>query len=253
MIHEAMVLEYSGRHLAMIEWAASLKLFVYSCIGLALFLPFGVAAGGDWLGHRARAAGAAAKLAVGGAALAADRDDQRQDAHLPRARIPRHRVPARRAGDAGARAAGALRDAAALRPPAHQPARRGAAAARRSPCSRSGASFRSSTCSPRRALVLLPATVLVAALTGQTHLYWSALVTLAPQGDPAALDPAPPDPPAERQVGRGDPVQHPDHHADRHRAGDPRLQPGRADLAARRHGDPRRRSASRSPACCCRS
>src|SRR5438874_2267495 len=34
MIHEAMVLEYSGRHLAMIEWAASLKLFVYSCIGL---------------------------------------------------------------------------------------------------------------------------------------------------------------------------------------------------------------------------
>jgi formate hydrogenlyase subunit 4 len=53
MIHEAMVLEYSGRHLAMIEWAASLKLFVYSCIGLALFFPFGVAQGGDWLGARA--------------------------------------------------------------------------------------------------------------------------------------------------------------------------------------------------------
>ena len=43
MIHEAMILEYSGRHLALIEWAASLKLFAYSCIGLALFLPWGIA------------------------------------------------------------------------------------------------------------------------------------------------------------------------------------------------------------------
>src|SRR5512138_3942134 len=49
MIHEAMVLEYSGRHLALIEWAAALKLFNYSCIGLALFFPFGIAPGGDWL------------------------------------------------------------------------------------------------------------------------------------------------------------------------------------------------------------
>ncbi len=43
MIHEALVLEYSGRHLALIEWASSLKLFVYSCIGLALFFPWGIA------------------------------------------------------------------------------------------------------------------------------------------------------------------------------------------------------------------
>jgi formate hydrogenlyase subunit 4 len=43
MIHEALILEYSGRHLALLEWAASLKLFAYSCIGLALFLPWGVA------------------------------------------------------------------------------------------------------------------------------------------------------------------------------------------------------------------
>jgi len=71
MIHEAMVLEYSGRHLAMIEWAASLKLFVYSCIGLALFFPFGVAQGGDWLGLFLALPAFAAKLAVGGAALAA--------------------------------------------------------------------------------------------------------------------------------------------------------------------------------------
>ena len=43
MIHEAMILEYSGRHLALIEWAASLKLYAYSCLGLALFFPWGIA------------------------------------------------------------------------------------------------------------------------------------------------------------------------------------------------------------------
>jgi formate hydrogenlyase subunit 4 len=45
MIHEALTLEYSGRHLALIEWAAALKLYAYCVIGLALFLPWGVAAG----------------------------------------------------------------------------------------------------------------------------------------------------------------------------------------------------------------
>jgi len=43
MVHEALILEYSARHLALMEWAASLKLFAYSCIGLALFFPWGVA------------------------------------------------------------------------------------------------------------------------------------------------------------------------------------------------------------------
>ncbi|MBS0338716.1 MAG: NADH-quinone oxidoreductase subunit H [Proteobacteria bacterium] len=70
MIHEAMVLEYSGRHLAMIEWAASLKLFVYSCMGLALFVPFGIAEGGDSAGILLALPVLAAKLAVGGALLA---------------------------------------------------------------------------------------------------------------------------------------------------------------------------------------
>ena len=42
MIHEAMLLEYSARHLALMEWAASLKLFNYACIGFALFVPWGV-------------------------------------------------------------------------------------------------------------------------------------------------------------------------------------------------------------------
>jgi formate hydrogenlyase subunit 4 len=43
MIHEAMLLEYSARHLALMEWAASLKLFNYACVGFALFVPWGVA------------------------------------------------------------------------------------------------------------------------------------------------------------------------------------------------------------------
>jgi formate hydrogenlyase subunit 4 len=71
MIHEAMVLEYSARHLALIEWASALKLFNYSCIGLALFMPLGVAEGStNWLAIVAAAPILVAKLLAGGFALA---------------------------------------------------------------------------------------------------------------------------------------------------------------------------------------
>jgi formate hydrogenlyase subunit 4 len=43
MIHEAMVLEYSGRHLAMIEAAAALKLVLYFSLMVCLFVPYGMA------------------------------------------------------------------------------------------------------------------------------------------------------------------------------------------------------------------
>jgi formate hydrogenlyase subunit 4 len=43
MIHEAMALEYSGRYLALIEWAAGLKLLVFFSLLANLFLPWGVA------------------------------------------------------------------------------------------------------------------------------------------------------------------------------------------------------------------
>ena len=43
MVHEAMVLEYSGRHLAMIEAAAALKLVLYFSLLVCLFFPFGMA------------------------------------------------------------------------------------------------------------------------------------------------------------------------------------------------------------------
>lgn len=42
MIHEAMILEYSGRHLALIEWATQLKLLNYFAIAIALFCPWGM-------------------------------------------------------------------------------------------------------------------------------------------------------------------------------------------------------------------
>lgn len=44
MIHEAMILEYSGRHLALIEWAGMMKLFLFTSIGIAAFFPWGIAA-----------------------------------------------------------------------------------------------------------------------------------------------------------------------------------------------------------------
>lgn len=46
MVHEAMILEYSGRHLAMVEFAAFLKLLLYVSLVSCLFLPWGLAATG---------------------------------------------------------------------------------------------------------------------------------------------------------------------------------------------------------------
>jgi formate hydrogenlyase subunit 4 len=71
MIHEAQLLEYSARHLALMEWAAALKLFNYACIGFALFVPWGVSTGAS--GPAALLASIpllAMKLLIAGAALA---------------------------------------------------------------------------------------------------------------------------------------------------------------------------------------
>jgi len=71
MVHEAMILEYSGRHLALIEWASALKLFNYSCIGLALFFPFGIAEGSaSWWPIAIAVPVLLLKLALGGLGLA---------------------------------------------------------------------------------------------------------------------------------------------------------------------------------------
>ena len=43
MVHEAMVLEYSGRHLALLELASWLKLLLYVSLIACLFTPWGIA------------------------------------------------------------------------------------------------------------------------------------------------------------------------------------------------------------------
>jgi formate hydrogenlyase subunit 4 len=70
MIHEAMILEYSARHLALIEWASSLKLLAYTTIGIALFMPYGIAATGDWAALPAALLALFIKLVIAGAGLA---------------------------------------------------------------------------------------------------------------------------------------------------------------------------------------
>ena len=71
MVHEAMILEYSGRHLAVIEAAASLKLLLYLSVIGCVFTPWGVAvAGQDFATYAVSVAVYALKLAVGGFLLA---------------------------------------------------------------------------------------------------------------------------------------------------------------------------------------
>jgi formate hydrogenlyase subunit 4 len=70
MVHEAMILEYSGRHLAVIEAAAFLKLLLYLSLIGCVFVPWGVAIAGQ--GFAAYAVGLVAyiaKLAAGGLLL----------------------------------------------------------------------------------------------------------------------------------------------------------------------------------------
>ena len=70
MIHEALLLEYSARHLALMEWAAALKLFNYACIGFAVFLPWGAAMGESPGSLLAAFPVLALKLLIAGAGLA---------------------------------------------------------------------------------------------------------------------------------------------------------------------------------------
>jgi formate hydrogenlyase subunit 4 len=71
MVHEAMILEYSGRHLALIEAASSVKLLLYLSVIACVFAPWGIAVSGE--GFAAYVAGFGVyvvKLAVGGFLLA---------------------------------------------------------------------------------------------------------------------------------------------------------------------------------------
>jgi formate hydrogenlyase subunit 4 len=71
MVHEAMVLEYSGRHLALIDLSAELQLLLYVSLIACLFMPWGISARGADLAAIAIGIGAyVVKLGAGGFLLA---------------------------------------------------------------------------------------------------------------------------------------------------------------------------------------
>ena len=200
MIHEAMLLEYSARHLALIEWAAALKLFNYSCIGLALFVPCGIVVERRRLA-RAAVGGAAARRQARGRrrGARAARDAVGEDAHLPRAGVPRHGVHARRARDAGQPAARRLsHDRPCRSSRSSSTCWRRSCCCSRSPCSRSGACVSLIDLFAAQGLALACSTAIVGlrdrpaapVLLGRAHA--------GAQGIAAAVAPAPPDAPARR-------------------------------------------------------
>lgn len=70
MVHEAMILEYSGRHLAVIELAAMLKLVLYASLIICIFAPWGTAIADASVANRILGAVAyVAKLMAGGVML----------------------------------------------------------------------------------------------------------------------------------------------------------------------------------------
>jgi len=71
MVHEAMILEYSGRHLALIEAASFVKLLLYVSVIACAFAPWGIAVSGQgFAAYLVGLAAYAAKLAAGGFLLA---------------------------------------------------------------------------------------------------------------------------------------------------------------------------------------
>jgi formate hydrogenlyase subunit 4 len=70
MIHEAMLLEYSGRHLALMEWAAMIKLALYGTLIANIFLPWGIGRDFSLHGLGLGLAAIVLKLLALGAALA---------------------------------------------------------------------------------------------------------------------------------------------------------------------------------------
>jgi formate hydrogenlyase subunit 4 len=71
MVHEAMILEYAGPDLALVELASSMRLAVFLGLLVTLFTPWGIATSAAPLALAAGAAAFAAKVAALGVALAA--------------------------------------------------------------------------------------------------------------------------------------------------------------------------------------
>ena len=96
MVHEAMILEYSGRHLAVIELAAMMKLALYVSLIICVFVPWGAAIADASVADRVFGAIVyVAKLSHRGRGARRVRDQHRKDACLPRAGFRRRRADAR--------------------------------------------------------------------------------------------------------------------------------------------------------------
>jgi formate hydrogenlyase subunit 4 len=108
MVHEAMVLEYSGRHLALIELSASLKLILYVSVIACLFAPWGLASAAPEAGARRRGCRLCRKARRRRLSARAVRDVDRQDARVPRAGISGRGADAWPAGDTAAVRVGEL-------------------------------------------------------------------------------------------------------------------------------------------------
>ena len=103
MVHEAMVLEYSGRHLAMIELSSQLKLLLYITLIACVFVPWGLAPVAAPFPRLCAGAGRLSRQAGRGRAFAgAVRGDGGQDAHFPCAGFHRRGADARIARHAAA-------------------------------------------------------------------------------------------------------------------------------------------------------
>ena len=100
MIHEAMILEYSGRYLALIEWSASVKQLVLMALLVNIFFPVGIAT--DLSAGRPGAVAALVRrqAARAGRRGGAGRDHQRQAAPVPRAGPAERRLHPGHAGAA---------------------------------------------------------------------------------------------------------------------------------------------------------
>lgn len=70
MVHEAMVLEYSGRYLALLEWAGQIRLMLYGTLIANIFFPWGIAQAFTWPALGLGLAVILGKLMVLAAALA---------------------------------------------------------------------------------------------------------------------------------------------------------------------------------------
>ncbi|OYV39730.1 MAG: formate hydrogenlyase, partial [Acidocella sp. 20-61-6] len=71
MVHEAMLLEYSGRYLAMFYYAAALRLIIWMSLISAIFLPFGLANAANMLSWPGGLVLWGLKLIIGAFTLAA--------------------------------------------------------------------------------------------------------------------------------------------------------------------------------------